>query len=191
MREENVESRSDQHYRIENNICRVNTQIRLEQHQLVVTQVNKTALSAFDDKRFLLDCSVKSFAYGHHSLRQSSNTVFNLMHKGVIGYVIPFFFPDFSESTRPDLVSSSSAEDDDELDDDDDGASSPVVLQSDDASSVLSMASSILSMYITFKSLNFCQLEHRVVCFLFLSGPIDPGSSYRPYDDDADEHSQF
>ena len=64
------------------------------------------------------------------------SSVFNLMHKGVIGYVIPFLFPDFSESTRPDLVSSSSAEDDDELDDDDDGASSPVVLQSDDASSV-------------------------------------------------------
>ena len=56
------------------NICRVNTQIRSQQQQLVVTQVNKTVLGAFDDKRFLFDCSVKSFAYGHHSLKQSSNT---------------------------------------------------------------------------------------------------------------------
>ena len=44
-------------------------------------------------------------------------------------------------------------------------------------------------MYITFKFSNFCQLKHRVLYFLFLSGPIDPGFSSRPYDDDADEHS--
>ena len=75
MREKNVESRSvHQHIESKVNICRVNTQIRSQQHQLVVAQVNKTALSAFDDKRFLLDCGVKSLAYGHHSLKQSSNT---------------------------------------------------------------------------------------------------------------------
>ena len=48
------------------------TQIQSKQHQLLVTQVKKKALSAFDDKRFILDCGVQSSAYGHYSLGQSS-----------------------------------------------------------------------------------------------------------------------
>ena len=49
------------------------TQMRSLNHQLVVAQVNKVALSAFDDKRFLLDCGIKSLAYGHSRLQQKCN----------------------------------------------------------------------------------------------------------------------
>ena len=47
--------------------------------QLLVAQVNKVALSAFDDKRFFLDCGIKSLAYGHSSLQQKCNH-FRLFH---------------------------------------------------------------------------------------------------------------
>ena len=49
------------------------TQMRSLNHQLFVAQVKKVALSAFDDKRFLLDCGIKSLAYGHSSLQQKCN----------------------------------------------------------------------------------------------------------------------
>ena len=48
------------------------TQIQSQQHQLLVTQINKIVMSAFDDKRFILEDGIQSFAYGHYSLEQTS-----------------------------------------------------------------------------------------------------------------------
>lgn len=44
------------------------TQLRSVCHQIVVNSVNKVALSCFDDKRYILDDTVSSLAYGHYSL---------------------------------------------------------------------------------------------------------------------------
>ena len=43
------------------------TQLRSVGHQVVVNAVNKVALSCFDDKRYILDNTVSSLAYGHYS----------------------------------------------------------------------------------------------------------------------------
>ena len=56
------------------------TQMRLLHNQLFVAQVKKVALSAFDDKWFLLDCGIKSLAYGHSSLQQKCNHLRLLFH---------------------------------------------------------------------------------------------------------------
>ena len=53
---------------IRNNV----TQIQSQQHQLLVTQINKIVMSAFDNKRFILEDGIQSFAYGHNSLEQAS-----------------------------------------------------------------------------------------------------------------------
>ena len=106
-------------------VCRINTKIRSQQHQLVVAQVNKTALSAFDDMRFLLDCGVESLAYGHHSLNQSSNSaIFSkllslkcLMHQFVNFKRCFVCLSDVLEPSYPNLLSTSSAEDDEDSDD--------------------------------------------------------------------------
>ena len=60
----------------------------LHQHQLFVTQINKIVMSAFDDKRFVVEVGIQSFAYGHYSLEQTStfcnvlfgSTEFSLEH---------------------------------------------------------------------------------------------------------------
>ena len=54
------------------NICKNVTQVQSQQHQLLVTQINKFFMSVFDDKRFLLEDGIQSFAYGHYSLEQTS-----------------------------------------------------------------------------------------------------------------------
>ena len=54
------------------NIRKKVTQIQSQQHQLLVTQINKIVMSAFDDKRFILEDGIQSFAYGHYSLEQTS-----------------------------------------------------------------------------------------------------------------------
>ena len=43
------------------------TQLRSAGHQVVVNAVNKVALSCFDDKRYILDDTVSSLAYGQYS----------------------------------------------------------------------------------------------------------------------------
>ena len=43
-------------------------QLRSVAHQIVVNAVNKVSLSCFDDKRYILDDTVSSVAYGHYSL---------------------------------------------------------------------------------------------------------------------------
>ena len=46
------------------------TQLKSENHQIVVNRVNKIAVSSYDDKRYLLEDGVRSLAYGHYSLRK-------------------------------------------------------------------------------------------------------------------------
>ena len=55
------------------------TQMRSLNHQLFVAQVNKVALSAFDDERFLLDCGIKS-----SSLQQKCNPFASCFHCSVL-----------------------------------------------------------------------------------------------------------
>ena len=43
-------------------------QLRSVGYQIVVNAVNKVALSCFDDKRYILDDTGSSLAYGHYSL---------------------------------------------------------------------------------------------------------------------------
>ena len=42
--------------------------IQSRAHKLQTVNVNKTTLSAYDDKRFLLEDGVSSLAYGHHKI---------------------------------------------------------------------------------------------------------------------------
>ena len=53
-------------------ICKNVTQNQSQQHQLLVTQINKSVMSAFDDKRFILEDGIQPFAYGHYSVEQTS-----------------------------------------------------------------------------------------------------------------------
>ena len=46
------------------------TQLKSENHQIVVNRVNKIAVSSYDDKRYLLEDGVRSLAYEHYSLRK-------------------------------------------------------------------------------------------------------------------------
>ena len=45
-------------------------------HQIKMTTTNKTALSCFDDKRFILDNGVDTLPYGHYSLNQTPTVTF-------------------------------------------------------------------------------------------------------------------
>jgi hypothetical protein len=40
-------------------------------HNIGLYQFNKTGLSCFDDKRYLLDDGITSYAYGHHHIKQN------------------------------------------------------------------------------------------------------------------------
>ena len=51
------------------------TRIHSANHQIKVT-TNKTALSCFDDKRFILDNGVDTLPYGHYSLNQTPTVTF-------------------------------------------------------------------------------------------------------------------
>ena len=42
--------------------------IRSKNHQLASFELNKVSLSCFDDKRFIHDNGISSFAYGHHKI---------------------------------------------------------------------------------------------------------------------------
>ena len=45
--------------------------IRSEYHQISSYQINKVSLSPFDDKRYILDDCITSYAYGHHLLKKN------------------------------------------------------------------------------------------------------------------------
>ncbi|KAL9959301.1 hypothetical protein ACROYT_G032614 [Oculina patagonica] len=44
--------------------------IRSHNHELGSYEINKISLSCFDDKRYLLDDGIKSYAYGHYNIKQ-------------------------------------------------------------------------------------------------------------------------
>lgn len=49
--------------------------IQSKKHQLYVASVNKIALSAFDDKRFVTDNGVETLAFGHYRIKiMTTNT---------------------------------------------------------------------------------------------------------------------
>ena len=43
--------------------------IRSINHQLGSYELNKVSLSCFDDKRYIANNGIKSFAYGHHCIK--------------------------------------------------------------------------------------------------------------------------
>ena len=50
------------------------TSITSDKHTLNITESNKIALSAFDDKRYYLSDGVRSYAYGHYKMGQKQKT---------------------------------------------------------------------------------------------------------------------
>ena len=42
--------------------------IRSEKHQLGSHEINKVSLSCFDDKRYIHENGITSYAYGHHEI---------------------------------------------------------------------------------------------------------------------------
>ena len=49
-------------------VIKTMTQLRSSCHQILVNEVDKIAMSCFDDKRFVLDDGISSLAYGHYRL---------------------------------------------------------------------------------------------------------------------------
>ena len=47
------------------------TQLRSYCHQILVNDIDKVAVSSFDDNRFLLDNGVSSIAYGHFKIEST------------------------------------------------------------------------------------------------------------------------
>ena len=43
--------------------------IRSDHHVVSSYEINKTSLSCFDDKRYILDDGITSYAYGHHLIK--------------------------------------------------------------------------------------------------------------------------
>ena len=43
--------------------------IRSNKHQLGSYDINKVSLSCFDDKRYILEDGIKSYAYGHYAIK--------------------------------------------------------------------------------------------------------------------------
>ncbi|GFW95213.1 uncharacterized protein TNCV_314171 [Trichonephila clavipes] len=46
--------------------------IKSENHDIYTIKQNKTALSSFDDKRYILDDNIGTFAYGHYEINENS-----------------------------------------------------------------------------------------------------------------------
>ncbi|KAK3107369.1 hypothetical protein FSP39_012926 [Pinctada imbricata] len=49
------------------------TLIRSDNHKLYTERINKVGLCGFDDKRYIRDCGIRSFAYGHFAIRDEVN----------------------------------------------------------------------------------------------------------------------
>ena len=45
--------------------------IRSNNHQLSTYEINKTSLSCYDDKRYILDDGIRSYAYGHYKITKN------------------------------------------------------------------------------------------------------------------------
>ena len=48
------------------------TVIRSDKHQLYTMEMNKVSLSAYDDKRYILDDGITSYAYCHYKTLKAS-----------------------------------------------------------------------------------------------------------------------
>ena len=46
----------------------INRGIRSQNHQLFSIKQNKVSLSAYDDKRYILDDGISTYAYGHYKI---------------------------------------------------------------------------------------------------------------------------
>ena len=46
--------------------------IRSRKHQLGSYEVNKVSLSCFDDKRYIHENGIISYAYGHHKIEENN-----------------------------------------------------------------------------------------------------------------------
>ena len=44
--------------------------IRSQNHQLGIYEINKVSLSCFDDKRYIQEVGITSYAYGHKNIKQ-------------------------------------------------------------------------------------------------------------------------
>lgn len=51
-------------------ICKKQTSFKSKDHKISTVTVNKTALNANDDKRFILEDGVNTLAYGHYRLNK-------------------------------------------------------------------------------------------------------------------------
>ena len=47
--------------------------IRSENHKLYLDNITKVGLCADDDKRYIKDCGIASYAYGHHKVKDIVN----------------------------------------------------------------------------------------------------------------------
>ena len=47
--------------------------IRSNKHQLYTMEINKVSLSAYDDKRWIKDNGMSSYAYGHCEISEEYN----------------------------------------------------------------------------------------------------------------------
>ena len=43
--------------------------IRSRKHEIGSYEINKVSLSCFDDKRFIQEDGIKSYAYGHYAIK--------------------------------------------------------------------------------------------------------------------------
>ena len=46
--------------------------IRSQNHQLGSYKINKVSLSCFDDKRYILENGITSYAYGHYKIKNTA-----------------------------------------------------------------------------------------------------------------------
>ena len=44
--------------------------IRSDHHVVSSYEINKTSLSCFDDKRYILDDGIRTYAYGHYKIER-------------------------------------------------------------------------------------------------------------------------
>ncbi|KAK3093489.1 hypothetical protein FSP39_016361 [Pinctada imbricata] len=47
--------------------------IRSDHHELFIEKINKTGLCGYDDKRYVKECGIESYAYGHYFVRDHTN----------------------------------------------------------------------------------------------------------------------
>ena len=60
-------------------VTKTMTQLRSPCHQILANEIDKVAVSSFDDKRFILDNGISSLAFGHHRITFESGQVIESM----------------------------------------------------------------------------------------------------------------